>query len=268
MEWIVSTDGTRLGVECLGAGPALLAVQGTTADRTRWQPVSGALSEHFELHLLDRRGRGLSVDEHSGQYSIELEAQDIVAVCTHIGHPVTLLAHSFGGACALAAAPDIANLRGLLVYEPAFATPGQVVVDPDVLAHMESLIAAGDRGAALEVFFVEVAGVGTDAVAAMRGTDMWQRRIEAVHTIGREFRACSAFQLDADRLARIEAPVRVLVGQLSPEWLRAAASATHEAIAQSDLVIIEGHGHIAMDDDPALFTRLVVDFCAQLAGQN
>ena len=33
---VVSADGTRIGCEVVGAGPPLLLVHGSTADRSRW----------------------------------------------------------------------------------------------------------------------------------------------------------------------------------------------------------------------------------------
>jgi pimeloyl-ACP methyl ester carboxylesterase len=82
---IGSPDGTRIGCEVVGDGPPLLAIHGTTADRGRWAAVRDALAGRFRLHLMDRRGRGLSADEAPGDYSIEREAQDIRALVAAIG---------------------------------------------------------------------------------------------------------------------------------------------------------------------------------------
>ena len=59
---VTSADGTRIGCEVDGTGPALLLVHGSTADRHRWAAVRAALAERFTLVLMDRRGRGLSGD--------------------------------------------------------------------------------------------------------------------------------------------------------------------------------------------------------------
>src|SRR3954452_13001088 len=103
---IVSADGTRIGCEVIGDGPPLLAIHGTTADRGRWSAVRDALAGRFRLHLMDRRGRGLSAEEAPGAYPIEPEPQDIRALVAAIGEPVELLVHSYGATCALAAATD------------------------------------------------------------------------------------------------------------------------------------------------------------------
>jgi pimeloyl-ACP methyl ester carboxylesterase len=67
---VVSPDGSRIGVERAGSGPALVLVHGGTADRSRWTAVREQLAQSFTLHLVDRRGRGLSTAEFDGDYSL------------------------------------------------------------------------------------------------------------------------------------------------------------------------------------------------------
>ena len=114
-----SADGTRIGCELVGEGPPLLAVHGSTADRHRFAAVQTRLAESFRLHLMDRRGRGLSAEETPADYSLEREAEDIRAVVAAIDGPVLVLAHSYGGACALEAVTDCEGIARMLVYEPA-----------------------------------------------------------------------------------------------------------------------------------------------------
>lgn len=52
---VPSKDGTRIAVECGGAGPTLLLVHGGMGDRTRWTPMIPRLSSHFTLCAMDRR---------------------------------------------------------------------------------------------------------------------------------------------------------------------------------------------------------------------
>src|SRR4051794_25354486 len=120
-----SADGTRIGCELVGGGPPLLAVHGSTADRHRFAAVQARLAESFRLHLMDRRGRGLSAEETSADYSLEREAEDIRAVVAAIDGPVLVLAHSYGGACALGAVPPFqGGARGVVFAAALGAPPG------------------------------------------------------------------------------------------------------------------------------------------------
>ena len=100
---VVSADGTTIGFESLGAGPPLVLVHGGTADRTRWAPVRERLAERYTVHIVDRRGRGLSTAE-ADQYDIRREGEDIAAVVAAVGPDVYLFGHSYGALCSLEAA--------------------------------------------------------------------------------------------------------------------------------------------------------------------
>lgn len=252
---LVSADGTRIGWEQKGSGPMLVLVHGATADRNRWTAVERPLSEHYTLVMMDRRGRGLSREEAPADYRIAAEVDDVRAVIAAAaaaqGAPVLLFGHSYGGLCALDAALDNADVARLMVYEPAFATPGLDVIGPDALAELAALIAAGAHERALEYFFVRVIGVPEAMIAMLKGLPSWQQRLDAVPTLTREGAAANAWQ--PDRIAALRMPLRILVGEVSPPWLRAAALAAHAAAPSSSLVELPGQAHAAMDTAPRLF---------------
>lgn len=259
---VVSADGTGIGWVQRGQGPALVMVHGATADHTRWVNVEARLAERFTLLMVDRRGRGLSVDEAAGSYRIEAEADDVRAVVSAAaktqGAPVFLLGHSYGGLCVLDAARGNAEVASLLVYEPAFATPGLDVIGAPALAELTALIAAGHRDTALELFFVRVIGVPEEQVAMLKTLPVWQQRLDAVHTLVREGAAANAWQ--PRHLAELTLPLRFLLGSVSPAWLKAAAHAAHRAAPGSSLIELPGQAHGAMDSAPQMFVDEVTRF--------
>ena len=256
---VESADGTRIGCEVIGAGPPLLAIHGTTADRGRWAAVRDALAERFRLHLMDRRGRGSSAEEAPGEYSIECEAQDIRALVAAIGEPVALLVHSYGATCALAAATDCPGIARMLAYEPAFGVSEDFPVA--AVGEMEAALERGDREAALEAFLRRALHRDDAAIEALRATPMWEARLAAVHTLPREVIAAAAFR-PAD-LAAIGPRLRLLLGSESPGHLQASTWAAHAAAPGSELRALPGHAHDAMDADPALFVTEVDDWLGQ-----
>jgi pimeloyl-ACP methyl ester carboxylesterase len=255
---VSSPDGTRIGCEVVGDGPPLLAIHGTTADRQRWAAVRDELAARFRLHLMDRRGRGLSAAEGPGEYALEREADDVRAVVAAIGAPTLVLAHSYGATCALAAATDCPGMARLLAYEPAFGTDAGDVLPAEALPEAEAALARGDRDAALEVFFRRAQLQGDAAIAAMRQTALWQARLAAVHTLPREGRAANAYRPRG--LAAIAPSLRLLLGTESPPNLEASTRAAHAAAPGSELRELPGHAHAAMDGDPALFVAEVEDW--------
>jgi pimeloyl-ACP methyl ester carboxylesterase len=258
---IESHDGTRIGCEVLGDGPALLAIHGTTADLNRWAAVRDALAAGFRLHLMDRRGRGLSAQEAPGDYSIEREAEDIRALVAAIGEPVALLVHSYGATCALAAATDCPGIERMLAYEPAFGVSEEFPTD--ALPEMEAALEGGDKEGALEAFLRRALHRDDAAIEALRATPMWQARLAAVHTLPREVIAAGAFR--PPDLSALGPRIRFLLGTESPGHLHASTWAAHAAAPGSELRDLPGHGHDAMDADPALFVSEVEAWLGHVA---
>jgi pimeloyl-ACP methyl ester carboxylesterase len=255
-----SPDGTVVGCEVLGDGPPLLAVHGSTADRHRFAAVQDALAARFRLHLMDRRGRGLSAEEATGGYSLEREAEDIRALAAAIGHDVLVLSHSYGGAASLEAATDCPGIARMLVYEPALSTPEAAINLVGAIAEIEAADASGDRDAVLTLFFSRMLQLPDSTIEAMRGSPAWETRLAAAHTLAREIRAANDYTADPARLSAIGVPVRILLGTDTPPALTRAAHAAHEAVPDAELVELPGHGHAAMDADPPMFVRQVEDW--------
>src|SRR5688572_22738985 len=175
-----SRDGTQIACEKSGAGPALVLVHGTSADRTRWAPVLPALSERFTVYACDRRGRGASGDGPA--YAIEREFEDVAAVVDGIGGPVDLLGHSYGAICALEAAARTQNLQRLVLYEPPIPA-GVPITPPGVVDRLQALLDAGDRDGVVTTFLREVPRAPPDQLDRMRSLPAWQARIGAAGTI-------------------------------------------------------------------------------------
>lgn len=250
-----SADGTVVGFETLGDGPPLVLVHGTGADHTRWATVRDRLAARYRLHLVDRRGRGLSRDE-AAAYDIRREGEDIAAVAEAAGGDVYLVAHSYGALCALEGVQRTGAVKKLVAYEPPRPKPGEVVVGPDARARMR---AAEDPEEILMIFLREALRLPAADVEAMRGTPVWRARVAAARTIPRELEVVEAMVFD-DRLGEITIPVRLFAGTESPQYLRLAAEDVAKRIPGADVVPMVGQAHQAMDFDPDQFVRAVFEF--------
>jgi pimeloyl-ACP methyl ester carboxylesterase len=255
-----SADGTVVGAEVIGDGPPLLAIHGSTADRNRWTSVRDPLAASFRVHLMDRRGRGLSSQETEANYSIEREAEDIRALVEAIGGPVLILSHSYGGACSLEAATDCAGIERMLVYEPALSTTEGSINLEQSIADIERAAANDDREAILTLFFSRMLQLDEATIDAMRATPVWEHRLAAAPTLAREVRQANAYRADPGRLGAIDVPVRILLGTETTPELTRAAHASQRAVPGAELVELPGHGHAAMDADPPMFVAQVEDW--------
>ena len=111
-----SADGTPIGYCSVGTGPGLIIVGGVLSSAARYRPLAEKLTDTFEVHLMNRRGRAGSGPQGAG-HSIEQECDDLLAVIAATGAGM-VFGHSFGGLVALETARRRTGLQRVLVYEP------------------------------------------------------------------------------------------------------------------------------------------------------
>lgn len=259
MDKVRSKDGTLIAYEQSGTGPALVLVHGTSADHTRWGPIVPLLEKKFTVYAVDRRGRGQSGDAEV--YSIEREYEDIATVVASIREPVNLLGHSYGALICLEAALRVTNLYKLILYEPYVSVSGSLY-PPGVRDRIQALIDSGNREEALQIFFCEVVEMPEEQIEALRNEPAWAARLEAAHTIPREF-ADEDYILNPQRFENLKVPTMLLQGSESPDALKEATKIVHAALPNSKIVVMPGQQHIAMRTAPEMFVRLVVEFLTE-----
>lgn len=237
-----SKDGTQIAVECAGKGPELLIVHGGTGNRSRWLAMFPLFTANFTVCAMDRRGHGESEDGPT--YSLNHEAEDIVAVVESRQRPVTVLGHSFGGVAAYEAAFLSKQINGLVLYEPPIGIPDHSAV----LAKMDKLIRSGDREQATEVFFSEIVQLSPDEVEAMKRRPAWTSMVSGIEKSMRQDRALTSNRWDAARAAGLRTPTLLLVGsQTTNPELQKAINDLASALPDQKVVVLEGQEHNAMD---------------------
>jgi pimeloyl-ACP methyl ester carboxylesterase len=258
MAKFVSHDGTRIACYRGGAGPPLILVHGAIATSKRWTPILPALEEHFSVHAVDRRGRGESGD--GPNYAVEREFDDVAAVIDGMEEPAHLLGHSFGGICALEAALRTRNLRKLVLYEPPLSIPGLPLHPEGGIDRLQALLDAGDREEALSTFLREFVRMPPQELARFRASPVWPARVAVAHTLPRELGAVERYRLDPQRFQDLHVPTLLLLGGDSPPLAKAGIQALDAALPNSQVAIMPGQQHIAMNTAPDLFLHEVLKF--------
>jgi pimeloyl-ACP methyl ester carboxylesterase len=253
MEKIRSKDGTLIAYERSGEGPALVLVHGTLASHERWSPILPALEKQFTVYAMDRRGRGASGDTEP--YALEREFEDIAAVVDSIGGEVHVLGHSYGALCVLESARLTPNIRSLIAYEPPPAPIPEGLAD-----RIQALVDAGDREEAVLTFVREVVRMPPHELEQWTHTPVFPARVAAAHTIPREFRATEAYRFEATPFRHLNVPTLLLLGGDSPAFFRHNVEWWHETLPNSQVAVLPGQQHIAIDTAPDLFIHEVQTF--------
>lgn len=256
-----SPDGTRIATWHNGSGDPLLLVHGSCADNTYWAANHTALERTYDVWRMDRRGRGASTDNAS--YSILREAEDLAAVVQAIGKPVTILGHSLGGLIALETALISTNIRQLILYEAPAPWLGAVWTD-DMDARMQAFLEAGQPEEAALVFGCDFAQLPPEQIGFLRTLPVWKIYVDTAAPLLRELRTIKEYRFDAERMAKVNVPVSVVVGALSPPHFHESAKILHAALPKAHLRVFEGHEHQSFMGDPEGFANLVHD-CVKTA---
>jgi pimeloyl-ACP methyl ester carboxylesterase len=248
MPTVTSADGTTIAYETLGTGPALLLVDGAMCYRDFGpaRALAAAFADDYTVHLYDRRGRGASGD--TAPWSPDREIDDLAALLQAAGGHAHLLGCSSGAVLAADAASRLTGFHKVALYEPPFIVDDtRAPREPTFTADTEALLARGDRSGALKKFMKHV-GMPAPMVHVMSLTPPWKKLKAVAPTLPYDLRILgdtgSGTPLDPDRWAGLSAPVLVLDGGKSPQYMRNAAKALSEALPKATYRTLPGQTHM------------------------
>jgi pimeloyl-ACP methyl ester carboxylesterase len=121
---VVSADGATISYLTMGRGPSVIVIPGALFLAAHYSAFGRALAEQFTVHIIERRGRGLSSPQ-GANYSIRKECEDVLALQRETGASL-LVGHSFGGLVALEVARNNRAFTTVAVYEPGVSIGGSI----------------------------------------------------------------------------------------------------------------------------------------------
>jgi pimeloyl-ACP methyl ester carboxylesterase len=235
----------------------LLLVHGATSDHNTWRFILPALEKRFTVYAMDRRGRGGSGDAPA--YDLQREAEDVAAVVSAIGGPVSVVGHSFGGLCSLEAARTT-DMTGLVLYESVGIRSADIY-PPGFIEKLEGKMAAGDAEGVVVGLLAELVEMPAGEIELLREQrDLWAARLANAPTIPRELRTERGYVFDAERFSAMRTPTLLLVGGDSPPRELTSAAALSMALQNASVVILPGQQHAAHYTAPELLVAELVRF--------
>lgn len=248
-----SADGTPIAWEVVGDGEPVVLVSGATSHRavlTNLPTLADAL-EGLSLVAYDRRGRGDSGD--TAPYSPQREVEDLFAVVEASGASL-VHGHSSGAVLTLDTLAAGLPVRRASLYEPPLIVDdSRPPVPRDLLPRLQAAAAAGDKEDCLRQFFTDAIGMPGDAVIGqLKQTPFWEALLSAGHTTAYDTELMQGLMygdpLPTDRWASAQAPVLVLAGGASGEFMRSGAKALVEVLPDASYGELAGQEHGAADD--------------------
>lgn len=252
--YVTSLDGTEIAYDRVGEGPPLVLVVGSFNSRRSQRRLAEALAPAFTVINYDRRGRGDSGDTQP--YAVDREIEDLQALIGEAAGPPVLFGHSSGGVLSLKTALRGAEIAGLSMYEPPFMLAGgREPPGADLPERISALVASGQPGLAVDLFYSECLNVGDDMLAALR--EMPTRpRVEAVaHTLAYDAAVVGDLSVPTEGLRGLDAPTLHFTGPT--EVLAAGAREMARALPRGRHLILEGQTH---DVVPSVVAPLLIEF--------
>jgi N-formylmaleamate deformylase len=236
-----------------GSGPTMLLLPGITSPAITWGFVAERLARHYDVHVLDFRGRGLSQSGPGLDASLDAMAADVNALLEVQGWRDTwVLGHSMGARVAIrAAATQPQRIGKLLLVDPPVTGPGRRSYPAPLSWYVDS---------------IRLATLGTDAQGLRAFSPTWTEeqlrlRAEWLHTCDEAaiVQAYNGFHEDdihAD-LARLRVPGLLMAagrgGVILPEDLAEIA----RLAPGLEQCTAENAGHmIPWDDEEGFFALL------------
>ena len=245
-----SADGTRIGFDRGGDGPAVILIDGALCrcgigPNTR---LAARLREQFTVIAYDRRGRGESTD--SPPYAVEREIDDLAALIDAAGGSAHLYGISSGGALALDAAALLGErVNRVAVFElPLRADTLGPHVPDDFDEMLDGLLTADRRGQAVKLFMRQAVRLPGPLVAAMPLFPGWSKNKDLVHTLRYDLAVLRGDEPPTTRWGAVSAPTLVMSGGKSPAWIRDATVRLTEVLPNARNRVLDGERHYVKAD--------------------
>ncbi|MFC3100569.1 alpha/beta hydrolase [Altererythrobacter lauratis] len=238
-----------------GPGPQLLIIPGITSPAITWGFIAERLSETFNVHVLDVRGRGLS-EAGELDYSLDTMADDAVSLVQSkaLDRPI-VLGHSMGARTAIRAArksPDA--FAGLILADPPVSGPGRREY-PSAWPWYEDSIRMAEKGCSAEDMRA-FCPTWTEEQLSLRAEWLHTCQLDAIKT------AYDGFHSDdihAD-LQHLTLPMRLVVAGDAPVIQDDDIAEIRQLAPAIDVRIVENAGHMIPWDNLDGFLAAVKDF--------
>jgi pimeloyl-ACP methyl ester carboxylesterase len=262
----VNVNGADFAYVEKGRGVPILLVHGSLGDFTMWSAQMDALARNHRVIALSRRYHWPNVlKEEPKDYTPQLHANDVAAFIRALElEPVNLVGHSYGGfICAYVAKDHPELVRSLTLIEPPIFSflPPRPEPPPFVTAAF-NLFAKGEDDSAVKSFISGVHGPGSferlsPEIQKHMLLNAREMRAELRMPPGQSF---PAFTCDDTR--QIKAPMFLVKGAKSPDFLRAILDQLHTCVPSSIETDIPNASHGVQYENPQAFNDALLQFLA------
>ena len=264
-------DGYNLNVEEVGSGFPLIVLHGGPGmDHSMFRPFLDPLGDDYRLLYVDERGQGRSERVDPATLSLEVFARDVDQLAEALGlDEFALLGHSFGAIIATWHATELGTAA-------AYVISGGGDESAELMKDVEaSLDAMGEAGKAIAASWEDEQTVQTEEELLQLSRTQMPFHFHGEpppgygdDTVGspdvlRHFASAGYGDFDyRPKLAAVDKPTLVIVGEHDRTTTPRAARVLHAGIPGSKLVIVAEAGHMSFVEQTQPYLAEVREFLA------
>jgi pimeloyl-ACP methyl ester carboxylesterase len=256
---VVEADGLTIAYERVGEGPPLVLVHGAAEDSRIWQPQLAGLADEFTVVAWDEPGAGRSPDPPEG-FDLADFADGLAALIQTLElGPAHIAGLSWGGTVVLELYRRHPGLVATLIMIDTYVGWKGSLPEDEVRARVagaRQMLAAPpeDFDPTLPGLFASGPPAESVALLAAIAADVRPATLE------RELALMAETDL-SDLLPHIAVPTLLIWGRLDVRSPLRIARQFQEAIPETELVVIEGAGHMSHLERPERVNDAVREFC-------
>jgi pimeloyl-ACP methyl ester carboxylesterase len=268
-------DGYRMFVEELGQGFPLIVLHGGPGlDHSMFRPYLDPLGDEFRLLYVDERGQGQSDRVDPATLKLEVFARDVDLLAEALGlDEFALLGHSFG---AIITTWHAIELGTAAAYVISAGGDSSAALMADVEASLEAM---GEASAPIAESWEDEKTVQTeDELKELLRVQMpfhfhgdpppgYGDDTVGTPDVLRHFANVGYGDFDyGPKLAEVAKPTLIIVGEHDRTTTPRAARVLHDGIADSELHVVAGAGHMSLVEKPDDYLAAVQAFLRKRAG--
>lgn len=278
---LMAINGTELFVKVVGEGePIIMLHGGPGAEHIFFAKYTEALADDYQLIYYDQRSTGFSIPEtNEANFTIDIFVEDLEGIRQALQlDKMTLLGWSWGGNLAMYyAAKYPQHLNGIILVDPgnvdpvfdeAFNAKFEERATPEELAALDAAyqkLTTEKSGEAYNAFARLLLPIYMADKSLINGLEIVIPDNSAIYgdAVAAGLFADLETYDELTEIAKITSPTLIIHGDEDLIPLESSQQ-IHEAIAGSQLVVLEGIGHIPFVEAPAAFFAAVRDFMQQI----
>jgi len=259
-------NGAQIYYEMKGSGHPLLLIHAGVADSRMWDDQFDAFAEKYRVIRFDLRGFGRS-NMPSGSFA---NYEDVRALLDFLEiKSASILGISFGGSIALdftLAHPNY--VKALILGAPSVSGTRPSARIKQFWNEEDALLEQGKLDEATELnleLWVDGPHRRPDQVSSQVRKQVRQMQMDAfIKEIPDDIKEVGLVPPAAGRLAEIQIPVQVLVGQLDLQEKVALADDLELEIPNCQKVVLPHVAHMLNMESPELFNKHVLNFLSTI----